>query len=170
MRSLKSALAALPLALISIPTVAEDIKNPVHVMATQTVQVGPLTLSDFRARATLPNQPVAGAFLTIQNTSDSADTLVGVETDIAERSEIHEMAMEGDTMKMRPLPDGLALPAMGAIQLKPGGYHLMFMGLKKPLVAGTVINVTLTFEQAGTVTLPFNVVDMTSKQSHRAEQ
>ena len=78
--------------------------------------------------------------------------LVGVRTDASAVSEVHEMTMEGDVMKMRAIPS-LDLPVGQTVELKPGGYHLMFMQLKAPLVAGSQIPVTLQFKNAQGQTL-----------------
>lgn len=122
------------------------------------VVLGDLTLSDPYSRASLPNAPVAGGFLTITNAGGD-DRLVSVSADaIAARGEIHDMEMVGDVMKMRQLPDGLPIPAGATVELMPGALHLMFMELKQPLVAGDEISVRLVFEKAGEVELPMNVV------------
>ena len=115
--------------------------------------VGDLTVSSAFTRATLPNAPVAGGFLTLTNNGTQDDTLIAVETPVAKVGQIHEMAMEGDVMKMRQLPDGLVIPAGETVVLEPGGYHLMFMGLTGPIAEGAAVPVTLTFEKAGTITL-----------------
>ncbi|WP_323033104.1 copper chaperone PCu(A)C [Paracoccus sp. (in: a-proteobacteria)] len=120
------------------------------------VILGDLTLSDGFSRATPPGAPVAGGFLTIAN-GGADDRLVSASVDFAGRAEIHEMAMDGEVMRMRQLPDGLPIPAGATVELKPGGYHLMFMELKQPLVEGEVVNVTLSFEKAGDVSLPLTV-------------
>ena len=88
-----------------------------------------LALSGAFARATLPNQPIGGGFVTITNGGVEDDRLIAVSTTIAGRAEIHEMAMQGDTMKMREISQGLPIPAGETVSLEPGGYHLMFMGL-----------------------------------------
>ncbi|MEM6713429.1 MAG: copper chaperone PCu(A)C, partial [Pseudomonadota bacterium] len=119
---------------------------------------GDLMLKAPFARATLPNQPVAGAFLTIANMGTEDDVLIAVSTTIAERGEVHEMAMDGDTMRMRELSDGLVIPAGSSVELKPGGYHLMFMQLNEPLVEGEMVEATLEFQNAGTVTIPFSIL------------
>ena len=115
------------------------------------VHLGPINISLPFTRATLPNAPVAGGFLTIENTGTEADRLVSATSDIAGETQIHEMAMQGDVMKMRQLADGLEIPAGETVVLAPGGFHIMFMGLKQALVEGETITVTLTFEKAGTV-------------------
>ncbi len=115
------------------------------------VHLGAINISLPFTRATLPNAPVAGGFLTIENTGTEADRLVSATSDIAGETQIHEMAMQGDVMKMRQLADGLEIPAGETVVLAPGGFHIMFMGLKQALVEGETITVTLTFEKAGTV-------------------
>ncbi|SNR78419.1 DUF1775 domain-containing protein [Puniceibacterium sediminis] len=123
-----------------------------------TVTLGDLELSGPFARATLPNQPVAGGFLTITNTGDSDDTLIAARSDAAARMEVHEMAMDGDVMRMRELEQGLPIPAGETVMLKPGGFHIMFMDLAGPLAEGDSTRVTLVFEKAGEVTLTMPVV------------
>ena len=119
--------------------------------AGAAVKLGALEISGAFTRATLPNAPVGGGFFTITNTGTEADRLVSATTDIAREAQIHEMAMEGDVMKMRQLKDGLEIPAGETVALEPGGFHLMFMGLNGTIKEGDVVPVTLTFEKAGTV-------------------
>ena len=116
-------------------------------------KVGTLMLSDPFTRATLPNAPVAGGFVTIMNMGDTDDTLIAATSDIAGTTEIHTMEMDGDVMRMSELEDGLPIPAGETVTLAPGGFHLMFMQLNTPLVEGETVSVTLTFEAAGDVTL-----------------
>jgi uncharacterized protein YcnI len=125
--------------------------------AVEATMLGELELSDPFVRATLPGQPVAGGYLTVTNTGTQDDRLVAANTDFTDRTEIHEMAMDGDVMRMRELEDGLAIPAGETVTLAPGGYHLMFMELDGALEAGGSVDVTLTFERAGEVTLSMPV-------------
>jgi copper(I)-binding protein len=125
--------------------------------ADATVTVGDLEITGAFSRATLPNAPVAGGYLTITNHGAADDRLIAVATPVAGTSQIHEMKMEGDVMKMNELPDGLVIPAGETVALEPGGYHLMFMDLNAPLVEGQSVPVTLTFERAGTVELQLEV-------------
>lgn len=122
-----------------------------------TVDLGPLVISHGFSRATLPNAPVGGGFFTVQNTGKTDDRLIGAASDVAGHMEVHEMSMDGNVMKMRQLKDGLPIPAGKTVELKPGGYHVMFMDLKKPLKEGDTVNVTLTFEKAGKVEVPLVV-------------
>lgn len=98
------------------------------------------------ARATVQGQKASGAFMTL--TAPSAAKLVSVSSPVAGVAEVHEMKMEGDVMKMRALTSGLELPAGKAVDLKPGGYHIMLMDLKLPLQKDTTIPLTLVFKDA----------------------
>ena len=95
-------------------------------------------------RGTVAQQKATGLFAQI--TSATGGKLVAAASPVAGVVEIHEMSMEGSTMKMRALPSGLDLPAGKTVELKPGGYHVMLMDLKSPLKAGDTIDVTLTIE------------------------
>ncbi len=137
---IKAALLAIALLTGSIaPTSAAD------------VTLGALTLSGAFTRATLPNAPVGGGYLTITNTGTEDDRLVAATAAFAGDVQIHEMKMEGDLLRMAELADGLPIPAGETVTLAPGGYHLMFMQLGEALVEGTEVPVTLTFEKAGTI-------------------
>jgi hypothetical protein len=97
------------------------------------------------ARATVQGQKATGAFMTL--TAKEGSRLVSAASPVAGVTEVHEMAMEGDVMKMRAIA-GLDLPAGKAVELKPGGYHVMLMDLKLPLQKDTSIPLTLTFKNA----------------------
>ena len=98
-------------------------------------------------RGTVAQQKATGLFAKIS--SASGGRLVSASSTVAGAVEIHEMSMAGHVMKMRALPDGLELPAGQAVELKPGGYHLMLLDLKQPLKAGDLVPVTLVIEGAG---------------------
>ena len=105
-----------------------------------------VTVTDAWARATVQGQKATGAFMKI--TAKDNAKLVGVSSPVAGVAEIHEMKMEKDVMKMAALPNGLDLPAGKAVELKPGGYHVMLMDLKAPLAKDTTVPLTLTFQDA----------------------
>lgn len=96
-------------------------------------------------RATVQGQKATGAFMKI--TANQPLQLVAVSSPVAGVAEIHEMKMEGNVMKMRALP-ALDLPAGQAVELKPGGHHLMLMDLKAPLAPNSNVSLTLTFKDA----------------------
>ena len=97
-------------------------------------------------RTAVPGQSATGAFLTI--THKEGARLVRVTSPVAGVTEIHEMKMEGDVMKMRAVADGVELPAGKAVELAPGGYHLMLMDLKAALPKDAIVPVTLWFRDA----------------------
>ncbi len=121
------------------------------------VSVGSLKISASWARATPNGASVGGGYMTITNTGSAPDRLTGGSTDISSRIEIHEMSMDNGIMKMRHVTNGLELEPGQTVEFKPGGYHIMFMGLKQPLVQGQHIKATLQFEQAGKIDVDFAV-------------
>ncbi|MBO9689575.1 copper chaperone PCu(A)C [Roseateles chitosanitabidus] len=96
-------------------------------------------------RATVAQQKATGAFMQIK--SPTAVKLVSVSTPVAEVAEVHEMAMDGSVMRMRPV-SALDIPAGQTVELKPGGYHVMLMKLKAPIADGETVPLTLVFEGA----------------------
>ena len=100
-------------------------------------RLGSLEIGQPWARATASTAPTGGGFLTITNKGTTADRLIAVRTPVAEQAEIHEMKMDGNVMRMRALDGGLEIPAGATVTLAPGGFHLMLMGLKAPLVRDT---------------------------------
>jgi copper(I)-binding protein len=133
-------------------------------VAAGDYKLGSLEIEQPYARATPPNAPVSGGYMTIRNSGAETDRLISGEADFADRVEIHEMAMEGDVMKMRQLADGLEIPAGGEVVLKPGGYHVMFIGIDSQFKDGETRNVKLTFEKAGSIELEFKVQDIKAMQ------
>ena len=124
-----------------------------------------LQFSNAWVRATPPNAQVAGAFLSIENTSTKPDRLLSASTDVAAKVEIHEMKMDGEVMQMRQLSDGLAIPAKKTVTLKPGGIHLMLIAPKQPFAEGQKVAVTLVFEKAGKRRLEFAVSKQAPEQA-----
>jgi copper(I)-binding protein len=110
-------------------------------------QTGQLEVSNAWARATPAKAENGVAYLTIR--SPTPDRLVSVSSPVAKKAELHTMEMAGMVMKMRPLA-GLDIPAGQPVTLKPGGEHIMLLGLGGPLQEGQSFPLTLTFEKAGT--------------------
>jgi copper(I)-binding protein len=102
-----------------------------------------VSVSGAWARGTVEGQKASGAYMQLKS-ADGA-TLVGVESPVAGAVEIHEMRMEGNTMRMRAIPK-LDLPPGQAVDLKPGGYHIMLMNLKAPLKQGESVPIRLKFQ------------------------
>jgi periplasmic copper chaperone A len=120
-------------------------------------KLGDLTVTSPWTRATPGGAKIAGGYLKITNNGASADRFVGAKSDAADRVEIHEMSMSDGVMKMRPLPNGLEIKPGETVELKSGGYHLMFMDLKQPLRQGDTLKATLQFEKAGSLEVNFSV-------------
>ncbi len=113
--------------------------------AVQAQNAAPVAVEGAWARASVPGQTASGAFMRL--TAPEASRLVRAESPVAGVVEVHEMKMDGNVMKMRALP-GLDLPAGQAVELKPGGYHVMLMDLKAPLAKGSSVPMTLVFQDA----------------------
>ncbi len=107
----------------------------------QTVEV-----KDAWARTSVPGQQATGAFMKI--TAKDGAKLVAASSPVAGVTEVHEMKMDGDIMKMRAVQGGLDLPAGKTVELKPGGYHVMLMDLKAPLAKDSTVPLTLVFKDA----------------------
>ena len=129
----------------------------------QTASVGAIKIENAYTRATVPGQQVAGGFMKIEN-KGVADQLLSASSPAAGEVQLHEMAMDGNVMKMRQVKD-IAVPAGGAVELKPGGLHLMFMNIKTPLLAGQTVPVKLKFAKAGEVEvkIPVNAMGQQGK-------
>lgn len=125
------------------------------------VKVGELSITHLWTRQTAPGQSNGGGFMTITNIGTGADRLVSGSSPAAAKVEIHTMSMDGGIMRMRPIKDGLDVPAGGKLELKPGGYHIMLIGLKAPLERGKLVPLTLKFEKAGTTTVNLKVESIT---------
>jgi periplasmic copper chaperone A len=106
------------------------------------------------ARPTVPGQQGGGGYVTL--TSATGDRLLGGSTPVAQQLELHTMSMQGDVMQMRQV-EAIDLPAGKKVELKSGGLHIMFTGLKQPLALGSKLPVTLKFEKAGEVKVEFVV-------------
>ena len=120
-------------------------------------QMGELEISAPWSRAIPPAAPVAAGYLSIHNRGSQDDRLVEVRSTAAARVEIHELRHEDGMARMRLLPDGLPLPAGETVELRPGGYHLMFITPGDGFVAGRQVAATLVFEHAGELPVEFEV-------------
>ena len=118
-------------------------------------KLGDITIGHPYARTTAAGQASGGGYLKLEN-KGADDKLLSASADVAASVELHSMRMEGDVMRMRQV-DGIALPKGKTVELKPGGFHIMFMGLKAPLKSGDKFPLKLKFEKAGEVTVTVNV-------------
>lgn len=125
--------------------------------AARTTRADGIEIRDPWLRQPPPSAEVSAGYLLIENRGAGADRLVSVETDAAERVEIHELEEVEGVMRMREVQGGLEVPAGGEVALQPGGYHLMLMGAREGLEAGQQVDGVLVFEQAGRIETTFDV-------------
>lgn len=136
---MRRALLPAVLLLLALPASAQDQK------------AGTVTILDAWARPTAPQAPNGAVYLTMKNNGGLADRLLGAETARARKVELHTTKNENGVMQMRPLEQGVALPAGAEAAMKPGGDHVMLLGLTQPLAEGETLPLTLKFERAGNV-------------------
>ena len=132
----------------------------------QDYKLGSLEISQPWTRATAPTAKAGGGFVTITNKGTTPDRLIAARSTASAKSEIHEMKMDGNVMRMRELDKGVEIPPGATVTLKPGGYHIMFMELKAPFAKDAKVPVTLVFERAGSIDVPFTVQAMGASASH----
>ena len=143
---LTSAAIAFGLTLSASPVIAKDLK------------VGSLKIEHGYAMETRPGQPNGGAFIEVENRGKRVERLLSVSfpKTVSERGELHTMKHENGKMIMREVPK-FEIPAGGKLKLQPGGDHLMIIGIKEPLKAGSTLKATLQFENAGKVEVDLTV-------------
>ena len=145
MKTTLAALAAILALALAAPAVAQEVK------------AGDLVITQAWSRATPGGAKIGGAYLTIENKGSAPDRLIGGSGEVSAKIEVHEMAMNGGVMKMRPVEGGLSIDPGKTVKLAPGGFHLMMMDLKSPLKQGDKMPVTLEFEKAGKVAVSLDV-------------
>ncbi|MGE5545853.1 MAG: copper chaperone PCu(A)C [Solirubrobacterales bacterium] len=144
MRIVVGTALAMALAFAAMPASAGDAK------------LDQLEIKNAWARATPPKAAAGGAFMTITNTGAADDHLMEAKSDVAKSVELHMHIEDNGVMKMRPV-QSIGVRAGQTVTMEPGGLHVMFIGLNKPLTQGETIQVTLVFEKAGEVKVPVDV-------------
>ncbi len=123
------------------------------------VKKGDLTLSDLQVRATVAGLPTSAAYLTISNAGKTPDTLLGIDCACAASAMMHRSEIKNGVSSMS-MVGKLEIPAGGKVAFRPDGLHVMLVGLKGPLKAGGMQEMTLRFQKAGTVKAGFHVRDV----------
>lgn len=147
MKNLIVALGCLGAVLAAGPSIAQQ-----KSMGGKMKMAGKIAVESVWARASASRAGAGAAYLTLRNTGVAGDRLVSASTEVAKRAELHTHQMKGNVMRMARV-EALDVPAGGAVTLKPGGLHVMLMGLNKKLVKGERFPLTLTFEKSGSVTV-----------------
>lgn len=127
------------------------------VAAGHEFSIGDLVITHPWARTTATASVPGVGYLVVENTGADDDRLLAAHSPAAARVELHRTEIEDGIARMRPALEGVALPAGTIVELGPGGYHLMLMGLAEPLAAGQRVPLTLRFERAGEVAVELAV-------------
>ena len=144
-------------------TVVAPAETAADAMPAMAPEPGKITVMDARSRPS----PMAGgkgaAYLVVLNGLDAEVQLTSAATDAADVVELHETVDDNGVMRMIPQPDGFTVPAGGSVELKPGGKHVMMIGLVKPLETGDEFELTLNFDNGESMTLTVPVADMSGE-------
>ncbi|HUQ35542.1 MAG TPA: copper chaperone PCu(A)C [Aestuariivirga sp.] len=134
--------------------------------STPGVLANDVMVKDAFARASaVPTAKAGAVYMTLSNQGAASDRLLQITTEGAASAAVHESAEKDGVATMRPV-EGLEIPASGSVELKPGGYHIMLMGLKAPLKKGDMIMLQLKFEHAGLVDVMAHVGDVAEEHAH----
>lgn len=125
--------------------------------AGPSYQAGNIIVQTPWTRATPGGSKIGGGYMTIKNTGTETDHLVSITTDIAGKSEVHQMSMNNGVMTMRPVSGPLEIAPGATVEFNPSSYHVMFEGLKQPLKVGEQVKATMQFEKAGALDVNFAV-------------
>ena len=129
----------------------------------EEVKAGDLVITQAWSRATPGGAKIGSGYLTIENKGSTPDRLIGGSADIADKVQVHEMAMNNGVMTMRPLDKGLTIDPGKTVKLAPGGYHLMCMNPTAALKPGAGVTVTLAFSDGSRSDVPFAVKNAQGK-------
>jgi copper(I)-binding protein len=143
--------------LASLPFAVTFVVALVATSGAQEFKAGSIVIEQPWARATPAGAKVGGGYMTIVNTGKEPDRLIGGSLPRADGFQLHEMKMDGDTMKMREKAEGLEIKPGQKLKLRPARTHVMFMNLKEPLRQGETLKGQLRFEKAGTVDIQYKV-------------
>lgn len=141
-----------------------------HAAMADDYNFGSMALDDLWVRASVPGQVNGAGYLEIENKGEAADKLIAVESTASKRIELHTIINENGVAKMREVEGGIPVPAKGKTNLKPGGYHVMFIQLNGPFKVGEKVDAVMKFEKAGAVNVQFKVKPATYNPGSSGEQ
>ena len=124
---------------------------------SETVSIKGLVFSDFRINEVVANNKITSGYLTIENTNKKSEQLFYVESNFSEKTELHNMIVKNDIMKMKHMDEGVIIKANSKLTFKPGSYHIMFIKLLKPLQINNKYEVRFMFQNAGSILLKIPV-------------
>ena len=123
----------------------------------ESIKFNGLIISNLWIKEPIGNHSMTSGYLKIKNTNAYDERLIAITSNIAKKSEIHEMIIDNDIMKMNVLNDGLKIPANSTVHLKPGSYHIMFMKLQKKIKIMSTHKINLNFEKSGQLNIDVSV-------------
>lgn len=151
-------------------TIASSLFSLAALLSLPTLAQAEVTVTDPWVRATVPGQQATGAFMVLQSTDNAQ--LLGASSSLSKQVEVHEMAMENEVMRMRQV-EKIDLPAGKAVELKPGGYHIMLLGLDKQVEAGSSVDITLEIQNTAgqkeelKISAPVRALNAKAGQGHQ---
>jgi copper(I)-binding protein len=138
----------------------------IALFSASTLLASNIEITDAYVRATPPGLPNSAAFMTIKNTTSKNRAVVKASSTIAKAVELHTHDMKNGVMKMYQVPQ-IVVPKKETVSLKPGGYHVMFIGLKHPLKSGENVTFTLEFANGETKTITAPIKTVMSGMNHK---
>ena len=145
-------------------------RTPALAQSVATYKVGDIVVTAPWSPATPNGARVAAGYLRITNTGTESDRLTSADVPFASRVEIHEMTMADGVMRMRELAEGVEIRPGETVELKPGGRHIMFIGLTTTLKAGDAAKASLTFKRAGPMPVEFAIAPASGQNSGAAHK
>ncbi len=127
------------------------------VLSSAALANAEVSVQDPWSRATARTATTGAVYFTLVNRNGEADRLVAAASSAAKTVELHTHLEEDGVLRMRPV-EGVDVPAAGQVSFRPGGLHVMLIGLRSPLKEGKTVPVTLTFEKTGTVTVEARIL------------
>ncbi len=144
--------------------------NNITVAYAEQIKFNNIAISKAWIKDTPPNHKTTAGYFTIENLSDTDRILLSVSSSFAAKGEIHQILKDGEIMKMRPVSNGLVIPAGKILYLKPGSFHVMFMKLNTQMIPMQEHEITLTFQSLGSVVVPATVKSTPTKDKPRSER
>ncbi len=136
-------------------------------LAAGPLHAGDIMIQDAFARVARPGAPSGAVFMTIHNMGETADRLIGAESPIAARVELHTHIEDDGVMRMRPIEGGIELPAGEMHELARGGDHVMLMGITEEFEEGSKLPLTLIFENQGEMPLTVTIDNSKGQSGHK---
>ena len=155
---------------IALKAAAAGLMFVAFAAQAQEFKAGNITIEHAWARPSAGTTKLSAAYMTLKNGGKEADTLKSASSPVAEKVEVHENIMDNGVMKMRQVQGGLAIPAGGEVNLKPGGVHIMLIGLKQNLELGQTVPLKLSFANAGDTEIQAKVEKMPAAAASGPDQ